>query len=194
MPIVAVGDQAVHGVDLRQVASLVGLDYDSKPTLSPTELRTRQSTFLSILERAIDFIPDFAQEMKIPGRDRTVWNLVEHMCEIAAVYQRVAAGVSKFDALAADAEVTGKSTHTQLHSNIKGLSAKLSVETHDYERSIETYFGYASLHYVLERSTWHIAQHLRQLASLMREIDTSIMPEIEAELLDGLPIPIEVWD
>lgn len=103
-------------------------------------------------------------------------------------------GVSKFDALAADADVTGELSIAQLHSSIKTLTANLSVAIHDYERSVETYFGFASLHYILERSTWHIAQHLRQLSSLMREIDTSIMSEIEAKLLDGLPLPIEVWD
>ncbi|MCY4094631.1 MAG: hypothetical protein OXG05_05810 [Gammaproteobacteria bacterium] len=116
------------------------------------------------------------------------------MCEIAAVYQRVATGVSKFDTTAADAEVSRESSRAQLHSSIKDLAAILSVETLDYEKSVETYFGFASLHYVLERSTWHIAQHLRQLASLMHDIDTSIMPTSDEGLFDGLPIPIEVWD
>ena len=119
---------------------------------------------------------------------------MEHMCEIASVYQCVATGVLKFDAAAADAEVCGKSSSTQLHTSIEQAIEKLSVETHDYERSVETYFGFASLHYILERTTWHIAQHLRQLSNLMCEIDTSIMPEIEIKLLDGLPIPVEVWD
>ena len=116
------------------------------------------------------------------------------MCEIASVYQRVATGVSIFDATAADAEVNGELSSVQLHSSIKDLTMRLSAETLDYERRVETYFGVASLHYVLERSTWHIAQHLRQLASLMRDVDPSIMPEIDAKLLAGLPIPIEVWD
>ncbi|MCY4130081.1 MAG: hypothetical protein OXG15_12680 [Gammaproteobacteria bacterium] len=184
----------MHGVDLQQVAGLLGLNYDSNPDLSPAELIVRQAALLSILDSALDHIPKSAHEIKIPGRDRTVWNLVEHMCEIACVYQRVVEGTSTFDAAAADAEVTDTSTGEQLHSSISRLTAKLSVETQDYERSVETYFGPASLHYVLERCTWHIAQHLRQLASLMRDIDTAIMPEVEAKLLDGLPIPIEVWD
>ena len=150
--------------------------------------------FLAILDDALDHIPESAYELKIPGRDRTVWNLVEHMCEIAYVYQRVATGGSKFDATAADAEVTGKSTRAQLHASISRRTAELSRESHDYERQIETYFGFASLHYILERSTWHIAQHLRQLTSLMRDIDPTIMRKIDVESLEGLPIPIEVWD
>lgn len=189
-----VGNNAVHGVDLQQVAGLVGLDYDSRPQLSPAELRNRQAVLLSILDRAIDRIPESVHGTKIPGRDRTIWNLVEHMCEIASVYQRVATGISIFDATAADAEVNGELSSVQLHSSIKDLTMRLSAETLDYERRVETYFGVASLHYVLERSTWHIAQHLRQLASLMCDVDPSIMPEIDAKLLAGLPIPIEVWD
>ena len=184
----------MHGVDLQQVAGLVGLDYDSSPALSPSQLKVRQVALLSILDSALERIPESAHEIKIPGRDRTVWNLVEHMCEIACVYQRVVEGASAFDAAAADAVVTGASTDVQLHSSISSLTSKLSAESPDYEKRIETYFGSASLHYVLERCTWHIAQHLRQLTSLMRDIDTSIMPEIEVKLLDGLPIPLEVWD
>lgn len=189
-----VGKRAVHGVDLQQVAGLIGLDYNSKPELSPSELINRQVEFLSILDSTIDSIPETAHDQKVPGRDRTIWNLVEHMCEIAHVYQRVADGTSTFDAAAADAEVTGKSTREQLHASLDSLKAKLSHKNHEYETYVDTYFGPASLHYVLERCTWHIAQHLRQLASLMRSIDKSIMQEIDTELLSQLPIPNEVWD
>ena len=194
MPIVALAEQAVHGVDLQQVAGLVGLEYDSKPKLSPSELIERLIDFLSILDSTIDSIPHAAYDQSIPGRDRTIWNLVEHICEIAHVYQRVAEGTSTFDAAAADAEVTGKSTCEQLHAALNRLRIELAREAHDYERKVETYFGLASLHYVLERSTWHIAQHLRQLASLMRNMNESIMQEIDTKFLDGLPIPNEVWD
>ena len=194
VPIVAVGRQAVHGVDLQQVAGLIGLEYNSTPELPPSELIKRQVEFLSILDSTLDSIPETAYDQKIPGRDRTIWNLVEHMCEIAHVYQRVAEGTTTFDASAADAEVTGESTREQLHASLDGLKAKLMRETHEYEKYVDTYFGLASLHYVLERTTWHIAQHLRQLASLMRNVDKSIMQEIDTELLDQLPIPNEVWD
>ncbi len=173
---------------------MIGVDYDSKPQLSPAVLRTRQITFLQLLDEVLDRVPDSLHEEKIPGRDRTVWNLIEHMCEIARVYQSVAEGSLVFDATAADAEVTGNSTRVQLHSTISDLTRALSSENHDYDREIETYFGFASLHYVLERCTWHIAQHLRQLASLIRSMDETIMTEINPRLLDRLPIPIEVWD
>ena len=173
---------------------MIGVDYDSKPQLSPAALRTRQITFLQSIDEVLDRIPDSLHEKKIPGRDRTVWNLIEHMCEIARVYQSVAQGSSVFDATAADAEVTGNSTRMQIHSAIRDLTRALSSEDHDYDREIDTYFGLASLHYVLERCTWHIAQHLRQLASLTRSMDETIMAEINPRLLERLPIPIEVWD
>ena len=173
---------------------MIGLEYDSKPKLSPAELIERLVEFLGILDRTLESIPHTAYDQKVPGRDRSIWNLVEHMCEIARVYQRVADGKSTFDAAAADAEVTGKSTRQQLHAALDNLRDELSVESYDYERYVETYFGQASLHYILERSTWHIAQHLRQLASLMRSMDESIMQEVDTKLLDGLPIPNEVWD
>lgn len=59
---------------------------------------------------------------------------------------------------------------------------------------VPTYYGRCSMHDVFERTTWHAAQHTRQM-SLMLETYGSI-PDgaLTAEDLKGLPVPDEVWD
>ncbi|HPF28274.1 MAG TPA: hypothetical protein PK159_16940, partial [Steroidobacteraceae bacterium] len=63
------------------------------------------------------------------------------------------------------------------------------------DRPLETYFGVRPLHTVLERTTWHVAQHCRQLEQL---VQSSIDPPPESRLgeamLAGLPLPASIWD
>jgi hypothetical protein len=47
---------------------------------------------------------------------------------------------------------------------------------------------------VLERTTWHVAQHARQLESLLELRGVTPAPRLALVLLDGLPLPADVWD
>ncbi|MFZ4760315.1 MAG: glutaredoxin domain-containing protein [Burkholderiaceae bacterium] len=59
--------------------------------------------------------------------------------------------------------------------------------------TVPTYYGRRPMHDVLERTTWHAAQHCRQIA-LMAE-GHGIVPDrpLAAATLAGLPVPDEVW-
>ena len=64
----------------------------------------------------------------------------------------------------------------------------------DTARTMVTYWGEYPLHSVLERTTWHPAQHVRQLAMVLEGL--GIVPDAplgESELA-GLPLPEKVWD
>jgi hypothetical protein len=57
-----------------------------------------------------------------------------------------------------------------------------------------TYYGCQPLHAVLERTTWHVAQHARQLERLLELRGVQPLPRLEPALLTGLPLPADVWD
>jgi len=59
---------------------------------------------------------------------------------------------------------------------------------------LDTYYGRQSLHAVLERTTWHVAQHARQLERLHELRGAEFRPRIAPALLAGLPLPDDVWD
>jgi hypothetical protein len=47
---------------------------------------------------------------------------------------------------------------------------------------------------VLERTTWHVAQHVRQLERVLVALDVDLGTALAPALLDGLPLPAAVWD
>jgi hypothetical protein len=67
-------------------------------------------------------------------------------------------------------------------------------EGKDCLQEIDSYYGKQPLHNVLERRTWHPAQHVRQLMLLLR--DDGIEPDGPLSEADfaGLPLPKKPWD
>jgi len=60
--------------------------------------------------------------------------------------------------------------------------------------SVETYYGRQTLQGLLERTAWHVAQHCRQLESLLREASGGVDGPLTDRELGGLPLPEGLWD
>ncbi len=58
---------------------------------------------------------------------------------------------------------------------------------------INVYYGRQPVHGVLERSTWHSAQHIRQLALVLDEFGERGSAELRPDAYNGLPMPAGVW-
>ena len=59
---------------------------------------------------------------------------------------------------------------------------------------VATYYGKQPLHEVLERTTWHPCQHVRQVMSLLQRLGIPPDRPLTAADLARLPLPQEVWD
>ena len=59
---------------------------------------------------------------------------------------------------------------------------------------VSTYYGLQSLHETLERTTWHTAQHARQLIYILEGKDIAPDGPIGKVELSGLPLPEGIWD
>ncbi len=59
---------------------------------------------------------------------------------------------------------------------------------------VPTYYGRRPMHEVLERTTWHAAQHTRQLALILESHGIKPDGPLTPSDLAGLPVPEEVWD
>jgi hypothetical protein len=63
------------------------------------------------------------------------------------------------------------------------------------DRVTPTYWGYPTLHEVLEREVWHTTQHTRQLVYVIELFGAEpVVPLTREEHLDGLPLPERVND
>ena len=81
-----------------------------------------------------------------------------------------------------------------------GVRSRLNTWWNGYTQKdgtaiVDTYFGKKPLHEVLERSTWHSGQHVRQIVMAMTEF-MGVTPEkpLTAQDFAGLPLPEKVWD
>ncbi|MBV9191612.1 MAG: NrdH-redoxin, partial [Betaproteobacteria bacterium] len=59
---------------------------------------------------------------------------------------------------------------------------------------LSTYYGEQPLHHVMERCTWHSAQHARQIASVLQSFGITPNGPITADDYAGLPMPKALWE
>jgi hypothetical protein len=65
---------------------------------------------------------------------------------------------------------------------------------HAATKKLDTYYGPQSLHELLERTTWHCGQHVRQYMMLLeKEGQRHSQPLVAADFAK-LPMPQNVWD
>jgi len=61
-------------------------------------------------------------------------------------------------------------------------------------KSLQTYYGPQSLHELMERTTWHSGQHVRQYMMLLEKEGVSHHRPLVATDFAKLPMPQNVWD
>jgi hypothetical protein len=61
-------------------------------------------------------------------------------------------------------------------------------------QKLKTYYGMQSMHQLFERTTWHSAQHARQLAAVVERFGMEPRGRLSADDLAGLPLPERLWD
>ena len=61
-------------------------------------------------------------------------------------------------------------------------------------QKVKTFFGMQPIHMLFERSTWHSAQHARQLAAVLERFGIEPNGPLTAADLAGLPLPERLWE
>ena len=148
---------------------------------------------LSTATRLVAQVPAERLAVKLPNRDRTVLALANHIVEIADGLLLVAAG-HPFDATVAGAVPTRELDPFDLATRSRSVLVRLAGLRPSPTREVETPHGRSTLHRILERCTWHAAQHTRQLAFMLGRIGIALDRPLTAADLEGLPLPVAVWD
>ena len=60
--------------------------------------------------------------------------------------------------------------------------------------TVKTYYGDRPAWELLERQTWHSAQHARQLQSVLEGFGLDLSRKVEPALYQGLPMPAGLWE
>lgn len=196
VPATIVGDRFVHGWNPRALADLVGVAYVEGVRLGPEALADRLDRVLAVNQALIGRLPREHLGAMYPGRDRTVRQLAYHVFRLSAAY--------------ADAREQGYLPETWLQEPVpEGLADGAAVARYGQsvrerlrafrgrpgwcEGRVDTYYGSQAAYELMERTTWHATQHVRQVQWFVEQ--AGLVPAdrlTEADLRD-LPLPREVW-
>ena len=62
------------------------------------------------------------------------------------------------------------------------------------QQTVKTFFGMQPLYMLYERSTWHSAQHTRQMVAVLERLNIQPDGPLTSEDLAGLPLPAGLWE
>jgi hypothetical protein len=62
------------------------------------------------------------------------------------------------------------------------------------QQKVKTFYGTPPMHQLFERSTWHSAQHTRQMIAVLERFGIEPDVRLTAEDLAGLPLPEGIWE
>ena len=202
VPVVAKGSAFVFWQNLEDVAEFVGLHGTGHTPLPPGQLITKWIAVLRAVQRYVRQIPDERiNERVIPNRDRSLRLMGHHVFRIGEAFlETVVDGVEYAVQLAnippADGtfmtgeEIAryGDTVIARLQQWWDGLADK------SCRQKVKTFFGMQPIHMLYERSTWHSAQHARQLAAVLERFGIEPNGRLTAADLAGLPLPERLWE
>jgi hypothetical protein len=202
VPVVAKGEQFVFGQNLEDVAEFVGLQGTGHTPLPPHELIAKWTNVLGIAQSLIRQIPDDKMSDRvIPNRDRAIRLLAHHVFRIGEAFLETVTDNVEYAIQHANVPpaegtfTTGKQIAAYGDEVVTRLEAWWSqLADKSCKQNVPTYYGPQPMHQLLERSTWHSAQHARQLAAVLERY--GIQPERRPmpQDLAGLPLPERLWE
>jgi hypothetical protein len=202
VPVVAKGDRYVFGQNLEDVAEFVGLQGTGHTPLPPHELVAKWQDILRIAQSHVSQIPDARlTERVIDNRDRSIRLMGHHVFRIAEAFlETVVDGQEYAVQLANVPPKDGTFMHGEEIARYgDAVIGRLQtwwepLPDRSCTREVKTFFGMQPMHLLLERSTWHSAQHTRQLAAVLERFGIASKARLTPELLAGLPLPERLWE
>jgi len=202
VPVVAYGTQFIYAQNLEDVAKFVGIHDAGLKRLPPGQLVEKWLIVLGATRRYILQMPEERlPERVINNRDRSIHSLGQHVFRIAEAFLECVVTGVEYTSAHASAEVP-----TGVHSNRAEIATygglvmeKLqgwwnSHADRSCQQTVDTYFGIQPIHMLLERSTWHSAQHARQLIAVLERFGIAPDGPLTASDLAGLPLPEGLWE
>jgi glutaredoxin len=197
VPVVARDGRFVLGQDLDDVARFVGVELDRVHLPLPV-LAARLLALLDIAARFSRRIPDAALYTALPGRQRTYLDLAYHVPMIVAALLDASSGgcltFEHFNRKPPERIRSADDVARVTEAMARSFGQWWALNARTLPGNIDTYYGGQPYAAVLERTTWHVAQHVRQLERVLVSLNVDLEMALAPALLDGLPLPTDVWD
>jgi glutaredoxin len=197
VPVLVRGDEVMLGQNIDDVARFVGIRLE-RTRLPDDVLAARLMALLDLAAHLTRAIPDPALPTTLPGRTRTYLDLAYHVPMIVSALLDAAAGGSvTFEHFKRKppAEVRTAERAAEVTARMSQSFAEWWAAHRDLPPSrLDTYYGVHPFNIVLERTVWHVGQHVRQLEWLAQQLNDAPIPVRSAHLVADLPLPGDIWD
>ncbi len=200
VPIVARGREFVFAQALEDVSRFIGREFRAH-YLPPGVLMEKWLRVLGAAQRHVLQIPgEHLLERATPGRDRSLRDLAYHVYQIPdAFLEAVENGVEDLTSVYNAPPPPKVKSVAQICAYGKSVSRRLevwwaSLPDKSCRQTVKTYYGERPLHELLERCTWHSAQHARQIISVLERFGITADEPLTAQDYAGLPMPAGLWE
>jgi hypothetical protein len=197
VPVLSRGEQFTFGQSTKQIVDFLGLDEKSGPELSVDELAARIDKYMGAALELIPLMPTDRLDVHVPGRPRSYRTLAFHLFRVVAAFLDANQGTSLDQAAfreepAADAGPAALVAYGQsVRQRFKDWWARGDTTP---TKVLPTYYGPQSLHELMERTTWHCGQHVRQFMMLLEKEGVAHAMPLQPPDFTKLPFPQNVWD
>lgn len=202
VPVLVNAEQFIFCQNLEDVAEFVGLEGSGHTPLPPAELMAKWINVLCAAQRYIrQFSAEQLQERAIHNRDRSIRLLGHHVFRIGEAFLETAIDDIEYRVTNANVpppdgtcmkgvEIAeyGQGIIKRLQTWWAGLNDK------SCSQKVRTFYGTPPMHQLLERSTWHSAQHTRQLSAVLERYAIEPDGRLNDSDLAGLPLPEGIWE
>ena len=202
LPVLARGSDHVIGLDMDQVRAFIGTQEPPPEVLPAAELVQRVERFVPAAVRFAAQLPADCHDRQIPGRDRTYLGLANHIVAHVEIFLTLAGGAA-FTLDGIDEEVLrGLERRIDPPQELRAralkatgrLRAWLSAAAPDeLDRVVPTFFGDQTVHALLAGCAYSVAQHTRQLMSVLEMLGIQPAEPVGQDAYAGLPMPTGVW-
>jgi hypothetical protein len=197
VPVLSRGDKYTFGQSTKQIVDFLGLNEKSGPELSTEELAARVDKFMGAALELIPLMPHDRLDIHVPGRPRSYRTLAFHLFRVVDAFLDANAGITLVQTMFGEEPAPDADTAT-----LVAYGEKVRSRFHDWwskgdtspTKALPTYYGPQSLHELMERTTWHSGQHVRQYMMLLEKEGVSHHQPLVAGDFAKLPMPQNVWD
>jgi len=200
VPVVARDGRFVYAQVISEVIAFLGLNEAGGPVLAPAALAERAQVVLGTAARLVRQLPDAALENVLPNRPRSWRVLAHHVFQIPVAFLEMEEKGTRleYEVMVAPPpeDMTTGAAIAEFGEAVRARLAHWWARRSgaDFTQRVETYFGGTSRHEMLERTVWHSAQHVRQLAALLASIGIAPDRPLGAAEIRDLPLTDRIWD
>lgn len=197
VPVLSRGDKYTFGQSTKQIVDFLGLTEKSGPELSTDELAARVDKFMGAALELIPLMPYDRLDTHVPGRPRSYRALAFHLFRVVQAFLDANDDVVLVQAMFREEPEPNANTDA-----LVAYGEKVRRRFGEWwkkgdtapSKTLQTYYGPQSLHELMERTTWHAGQHVRQYMMLLEKEGVSHHWPLVAADFVKLPMPQNVWD